>query len=141
MATHKINDVKFIVGSGTGTVDLSAWVKSIEYTETYEGLDDTRMGHNAKANIAGLLDAQLSVDFAQDYGSSAVDATLSGYTGTVVPIEIRPTSGTVSATNPKWTGTMLLTEYQPIGGQVGNYHMTRARFVPSGGTALARGTA
>jgi hypothetical protein len=120
------------------SVNLSAYVKSVSVSYKSEMQDDTAMGDTARSRIGSLKDYSLSIEFFQDYAAGAVDATLFGIVGSVVPIEIRGSSAAASATNPKYTGSAILETYQPVGGSVGDNLM--APVTMSGVGALTRAT-
>lgn len=120
------------------SVNLSAYVKSVTLAYKSEMQDDTAMGDTARSRIGSLKDFTVSVEFFQDFVASAVDATLFGIVGSVVPIEIRGSAAAVSATNPKYTGSAILETYQPVGGSVGDNLM--APVTMSGVGALTRAT-
>ena len=121
------------------SVDLSDHVKSVNLDYTAAGEDDTVMGDDTKSSIAGLLEWNLSVEFAQDHAASNVDATLFPLIGAAgFTVIVRPTSASVSATNPNFTGTAILTSYPPIGGSVGDFATTSAEFASAG--TLSRAT-
>jgi len=86
---------------------------SVEEQET------TAFGNNSRTRIGGLKDGSVSLDFHQDFGSAAVDATLWPLLGSTVEIIIAPTSDAVSATNPSYTFNALVTQYQPFANAVG----------------------
>jgi hypothetical protein len=67
-----------------------------------------------------LKDGEVSLDFHQDFGASAVDATLFPLLGGTVEVVVKPTDGSVTATNPSYTFTCLVTEYQPFASSVGD---------------------
>jgi hypothetical protein len=71
-------------------------------------------GSTYRSRIGGLKDASISLDFHQDFGAAAVDATLFPLIGSIATVTIKPTSGTVSASNPSYAGEFLVTQYQPF---------------------------
>lgn len=135
MAVHKFYNAKVTIGG----VDLSDHVKSVRVSQEAEALDITAMGDTTKKALGGLLSWSIEIDFEQDYAASKVDATMAPLVGATAAIVVIPENAAVSATNPSYTGTGLLTSYQPIGGQVGEAHMTQAKFVSAG--PLTRATA
>ena len=120
------------------SVNLSQFVKSVSISYKSEMQDDTAMGDTARSRIGSLKDYSLSIEFFQDYAAGAVDATLFGIVGSVVPIEVRGSAAAASATNPKYTGSAILETYQPVGGSVGDNLM--APISMSGVGALTRAT-
>ena len=120
------------------SVNLSQFVKSVSISYKSEMQDDTAMGDTARSRIGSLKDYSLSIEFFQDYAAGAVDATLFGIVGSVVPIEVRGSAAAASATNPKYTGSAILETYQPVGGSVGDNLMAPVSM--SGVGALTRAT-
>ena len=119
-------------------VDLSDHVKSVVLDTGIETQDDTVMGDDTRSSSAGLSTWGVEIEFLQDYAASSVDATISPIVGTVVAIEIRPTSATVSSTNPKRTGNGLVASYNPVAGTVGDQAMASVSITSSG--TLTRAT-
>jgi hypothetical protein len=137
MAPHVITDFKVLIDA----VDLSAWVKGLDFPDTFTEIDDSTMGKTVKVTIAGAEEWELSIDFEQDYAAGGPYATLWPKRGLTVAVEVRPTSAVASPTNPKFTGSGVLTQFKPIGGAWNEKHMTRAVIKCAGpltvGTALA----
>lgn len=106
-------------------IDLSDRVKKVSINYSADEEDTTTMGSNSKKRVATLKDFKVTVEFAQDFASDSVDATLFSLVGAdSFPVEIRPDAGVASATNPKFTGNCILTEYSPLDGQVGSLATT-----------------
>ena len=104
-----------------GTVNLSSSINSVELTLEADEVETTNFGSGGwRERIAGLQTGSISIDFMQDYGAAAVEATLYPMFGTAVSFTIKPTSGTVSATNPSYSGTALVVQHTPVSGQVGD---------------------
>lgn len=82
--------------------------------------ETTAFGDTFVQRVSGLKDASISLDFHQDFGASAVDATLHPLLGQTVEIVVTPTSAAVSATNPSYTGTFLVTSYSPFASSIGD---------------------
>ena len=120
-------------------VDLSTSIAAVTLDVTAEEQDTTAFGATYRTRIAGLKDGSLSLDFHQDFGSGAVDATLFPLLGSAVAFVIKPTSGTVSATNPTYSGTAVVTQYQPFASSVGDLATLSVSWPLSG--AVTRATA
>jgi len=120
--------------------DLSDHVISVNLTYGAEILDDTKMNDNGvKEKLAGFKDWSVEVEFAQDFASGSVDATLNSLVGAdAFTIAVRPTTSAASATNPEYTGSALLESYNPISGSVNERATTTATFQGSG--VLTRST-
>lgn len=116
MATLAFIDARVEVNS----VDLSDWVRSVSLPSQFDELDDTAMGDVARSRIAGLEDGSISLEFNEDFASGGPDATIWAARGTVVPIEVRPTSASIGATNPDYQGTYLVSQVNPFGNSVGD---------------------
>lgn len=135
MAQIVLTNAKLLVNA----VDLSAYVKSIKINFKADQQDNTTMSATTHSRLAGLLDWQLDVEFAQDWALSQVDATLFPLVGAAAfAIEVRPTSSARSTTNPGYTGNATLSSYTPIGNKVGEHAVAPATFMAAG--ALARQT-
>lgn len=134
MAKFVATDYKITI-NGT---DLSTSIHQAEITVEGADEDTTAFGSTWRTRTGGLKDGKISLDFHQDYGASAVDATLFPLLNTVATVVAQPTSGTVSATNPSYTATCLVTEYTPISASVGDLATLKVSW-PTTGT-VTRGT-
>jgi hypothetical protein len=115
-------------------VDLSDHVRSVTLPLSVAEIAASCMGSDYVANLAGLKGASLDVQFAQNFASGKVDATLWGvYDGGVaIAIKVRPDAGSISATNPEYQFNAVLTGYDPISGSVGVLHEVPVSFVSDG---------
>ena len=134
MATLVITDAPIIINA----VTLSSSANQVTLPIEAEAVEDTAFGDTTKSRIGGLKDWSLDVEFNQDHAAGNVDATLFPIIGTVVTVEVRPTSAVRSATNPGYNGSALLVSYQPFGAPVGGKSVARARFMAAG--TLSRST-
>lgn len=100
MAAFVFTDAYLSVGG----VNLSTWVRSVTVNASVDVVESTAMGATYKTRLPGLKDFSLSVEFNNDYVTSAVEPTVYGFFGTSQNFEFRPTSATVGGTNPKYTG-------------------------------------
>jgi hypothetical protein len=123
-----INGASFSSSLAAATLDI-----------TVEEQDTTAFGNTARTRVGGLQDASLSLDFHQDFGATAVDATLFPLLGSYATVVIKPTSGTVTATNPTYTALCLVTQYQPFASSVGDLASLAVSWPVSG--PVVRGTA
>jgi len=123
-----INGASFSSSLAAATLDI-----------TVEEQDTTAFGNTARTRVGGLQDASLSLDFHQDFGATAVDATLFPLLGSYATVVIKPTSGTVTATNPTYTALCLVTQYQPFASSVGDLATLSVSWPVSG--PVVRGTA
>jgi hypothetical protein len=121
-----------------GTANFSTSLAAVTLDITTDEQETTAFGDTFRTRIAGLRDASLTLDFHQDFGAGAVDATLWPLLGSAVSFSIKPTSGTVTATNPSYSGTALVTQYQPFAGSVGDLATLSVTWPVSG--SVTRGT-
>lgn len=124
-----INGSPFSASLAAATLDVTA-----------EEQDVTAFGSSYRSRIGGLKDASISLDFHQDFGASAVDATLFPLLGSIATVVIKPTSGSVSATNPSYTGEFLVTQYQPFASSVGDLATLSVTWPVAGTAGIVRGT-
>lgn len=99
--------------------DISGDSNQINMTYEAEALDDTVFGDDTRSNKGGLKNWSFEVQGFSDFDDSAADDILFPLVGTVVAIEVRPTSDSVGSNNPKYTGNGLIQSYSPIQNSVG----------------------
>ena len=116
MANFALTDA--YVSIAANVVDADGTSINLPYSA--DSLDVTSFGDVARTRIGGLKDWSLSFDGNQDFAASGVDSILFPLVGTVVAIEVRPTSSAVSSSNPKFTGSGLVQSYTPFGNSVGD---------------------
>lgn len=120
-------------------VNLTTYTTSLSIEISVDDQETTAFGGNGyRARIGGLKEFTLKVDFFQDFGAGAVDATIFPLLGTVVPWTAKATSDATSATNPQYSGSVLVAEYSPLDGDVGDVSTTSVSWPGSG--ALVRAT-
>ena len=134
MAKFVFTDASLVINS----VDLSDHVQSVTLNYEAELQDSTCMGDDTRLNTGGLKNWSMDVQFAQDYASNEVDATMFSIVGSGVTVVLKPTSGAVSSTNPSYSGTGVIGSYNPLGNSVGDL-ATAPVTIASGGT-LTRAT-
>lgn len=116
MAKFVATDYNITIGGS----DFSSSLASVSLDLSAEEQETTAFGQTSRSRIGGLKDGEVSLDFHQDFGASAVDATLFPLLGGTVEVVVKPTNGSVTATNPSYTFTCLVTEYQPFASSVGD---------------------
>lgn len=139
MAKFVLKDAEVTVGDTP--VDLSEWVNACTLDTNPDLPEANVMGTFFKIRLVGLTDWSISVTFAQDFTSGAVDDTLWPLVNAdpfAITIMANKTDG-VSPTNPKYSGNVVLGTYQPIAGTIGDTTLVNAVFSSSG--ALSRATA
>ena len=98
-----------------GTTDISSYVTSITLNTTYEVVETTAFGNTARTRVAGLADNSVTLEFNQDYATSALEATVYPTLGTAVSMTVRPVAGQ----SPAYTFSALVSEWTPLNGAVG----------------------
>lgn len=116
MAKFVAKDYDITIGGESFSTSLA----SVSLSLTAEEQETTAFGQNFRSRVSGLKDAEISLDFHQDFGAAAVDATLFPLLGTEVEVVVKPTTDAIGATNPGFTGTFLVVEYSPFDSSVGD---------------------
>ena len=135
MAKFVATDHKLTLNS----TDLSSSLHSIELTVQADEVDTTTFGGAWKTVTGGLKSGSVKLNFYQDFGAGAVDATLWPLLNTNATVVITPTSSAVSATNPAYTAICLVSQYQPFASTVGDLATLSVTW-PTSGT-VSRATA
>jgi hypothetical protein len=122
--------------------DFSDSIAAVTMDITSEEQDVTAFGGSGfRTRIGGLKDASISLDFHQDFGAAAVDATLFPLLGSNATVVVKPTSGSVSATNPSYTGVFLCSSYSPYASTIGDLATLSVSWNLAGTAGIVRGTA
>jgi hypothetical protein len=115
MARIVLTDAKITVNG----VNLSNYCTSVTLNTTTDVVETTGFSSTAaKTRVGGLQDNSVTLEFAQDYGTSLVEATIYPLVGNTTTVTVSPTS-TTSATSPSYSFTALCSEWQPLSGGVG----------------------
>jgi hypothetical protein len=128
MAKFVATDHKITVNG----VNLSNSLQSVDLTIQADEVDTTTFGGNFKTVTGGLLSGSVTLNFYQDFGAAAVDATLWPLLNTAATVVITPTSATVSSTNPSYTAVCLVSQYQPFASTVGDLAQLSVTWSTSG---------
>lgn len=136
MATHAFIDARVEVNS----VDLSDWNTGCTLPIEFDELDDSAMGDTGRSRIAGVQDSNFSASWNQDFAASAVDATIHAALGTVVVINVRPTSAAIGSTNPEYSGSYLVSKYSPFASSFGDLAKTDTEWPLSDPSGISRAT-
>lgn len=99
---------------------FSTSLASVELAIESDDVETTAFGGEWRTRVGGLKQANLTLEFHQDFGAASVDATLFPLLNTLATVVIKPTSGTVSSTNPSYTAVCLVNAYQPFASAVGD---------------------
>jgi len=105
--------------------DFSSSLAAVTLNLTAEEQETTAFGNDFRQRISGLKDASISLDFHQDFGATAVDATLYPLLGSEATVVVKPTSDAIGSTNPGFSAVYLCTEYSPFDSSVGSGRLLR----------------
>lgn len=120
-------------------VDLSDHVESVELQYSKEIFEAPVMGDTGKRRLAGLADAQATINFRQDYAATKVDATLFPLVGVQTAVKIRKSkTDAISATNPEYQFNGMIPSLPVIAATVGQVHNAQVTILQSDGVALVR---
>ena len=120
--------------------DFSSAIAAVTFDISAAEQEVTAFGNTFVQRIAGLKDASVSLDFHQDFGAAAVDATLFPLLGSSCTVTVVPQGSVVSGTNPSYSGVFLVTEYSPLSSSIGDLATLSVSFPLASGT-VTRGTA
>lgn len=102
-------NAKFYLNDSGGTErDISSSLTQVQLPKTADTADVSALGDAAKAYIAGLKDATLSIDGTRD---ATTEGYIDGVVGTTSAFAYCP-EGSASG-KIKYSGTVLMTSYQP----------------------------
>jgi len=99
---------------------FSTFLNSVELAIETDELETTAFGGEWRTRIAGLKSGSLTLNFMQDFGAGAVDATLWPLLGSNATVVIKPTSSATGSTNPAYTAVCLVSQYSPFASSVGD---------------------
>jgi hypothetical protein len=136
MARIVLTDASIVINS----VDLSGFIASVSITTSEDVVETTGFSSTSAAGrtrVAGLADNSVTLEFHQDFATSAVEQTIYPLIGTTTAVVVKPTSAAVSATNPSYTFTALVSEWQPLSGSVGELATASVTWPVSG--AITKG--
>lgn len=124
--------------------DISQYITSITLSSTLDVIETTGMSNTSRTRVAGLRDNQITLEFNQDFGASALEQLVypsdaSTKIGTAVAMVVKPTSGATSSTNPSYSFSALITEWQSVSGAVGELATVSVTWPISG--AITKATA
>ena len=134
MAKFAATDYSVTVGG----VNLSTSLNSVELSLEADSLETTSFGGDWRTRISGLKTGSVTLNFMQDFGAGAVDATLYPLFGTQATVVIKPTSGSVTSTNPSYTFLANCSQYTPYSSSVGDIATLSVTWETSG--TVTRGT-
>ena len=112
----------FAIDSTAATqVDLSDHVRSLTLSFSNAEVEATCMTNEGMTRLKGLQDWSMDVEFAQDFASAKVNATIfrkMNSTAPQVTVSFRPTTAVASAANPEYRGEGIVFDYTPMSGSV-----------------------
>ena len=120
-----------------GGVDLSAWVTNVTLDTKYDIIETTTFGSTAKTRVAGLADNSVSIDFIQDFGTSAVEQTIYPLLATAAAVIVKPNNAANSSTNPQYSFSALVSDWTPLKGAVGQLSTATVTWPISGAITKA----
>ncbi len=136
MAKFAATDYSVTLNAGT----LSSFLQSVDLSLESDDLETTAFGQNSRTRIGGLKTGTVTLNFFQDFGTSAVDATLFPLFNTIGTVSIKPTKATTSATNPSYSFECLINAYQPFASSVGDIATLSVSWPVSGDVSRGTGT-
>jgi len=116
MAKFAATDYDITINGASFSTNLN----SVELTQEADDLETTAFGQGWRTRIGGLRNANITLNFMQDFGAASVDSTLNPLLGSIATVVVKPTSGTVGSTNPAYEALCLVTQYSPFASSVGD---------------------
>ena len=139
--------------TSTADIDISSFVRSLEFTRTYDVHDVTTMGNTDRQRRAGIAEYSFNMSLLQSFwtgdalgGQGSLDQLLNtladvGQSGATFTVKILPDSRLAhSPSNPFYSGQMILEEYSPISGEVGDALEMDVPFISAGSLSVDRTT-
>jgi hypothetical protein len=127
-----------ITGTITSPTNWSDHVRQVQLSEKCAMQDFTTFGDGGfMTQLPGLLSADLSIEFNQDFAASNVDAVFgAGFLNrTLFYIDVKPTSAARGATNPSRVYAAYVSEYAPVSNSVGDRASITIPFAVTGSFA------
>lgn len=112
-----------VSGTISSSTDWADHVKQVTLSEKIAMQDFTTYGDGGfMTQKPGLISADMSIEFNQDFAASNVDATFgAGFLArTLFYLDIKPTSSSRGSTNPSRVYAAYVAEYTPVGNAVGD---------------------
>lgn len=117
-------------------VDVSDHASKVTCKDDRNQVDVTAFGAAFVQVTKGLGQAEITIDFFQDFATSKIHQTLQPLIGSTTPIavEVRPVNAARSATNPAFLlASALLFTYSGLDGKVGDAAAISATFLNAPG--------
>ena len=135
MAVFLSNGVQVTVNS----INISQWVSSVTLNRNYDELEVTAMGDTGHKYVAGLESSSITLEFFNDFATSASMAVIDALVGTTTTVTVKNTNAATSATNPLYTMTCLVNGITPVNGSVADLATSSVTWNVSG--AITKTTA
>lgn len=120
--------------------DFSGSIAAVTLNTTAEEVETSSFGNDWRSRVAGLKDASITLDFHQDFGAAAVDATLWPLLGSQATVVVKATSDSTGTGNPAFSGVFLVTEYNPFENSVGDLATLSVTWPLASGSGITRAT-
>jgi hypothetical protein len=138
MARLVLTDASVVVNG----INLSEFITSVALSTSEDVIETTGMGTaGARSRVAGLADNSLTLEFNQDFATSAPEITInaigSSLVGTNTTVVVKPTSAAVGVSNPSYTFSCVVAEWQPLSAAVGELATVSATWPISGAITKA----
>ena len=124
-----------ITGTISSSTDWSDHIKSVSVNMAAAQQDFTNFGSGGFVeNKTGLLSADISIEFFNDFAASEVDAVFGPglLARTLYYFDFKPTAAARSATNPSLVFALYVASYPPLGVAVGDASMASIGFMNAG---------
>lgn len=124
-----------VSGTISSSTDLSDHISQVSIDLNAADVDFTNFGSGGYVEKKpGLLGADISIDFFNDFASSSIDSLVwtSFAAKSIVYLDVKPTSSARAATNPSYVFALYVAKYPPGGFQIGNAATTQVGFMIAG---------
>ena len=124
-----------VSGTISSSTDRTDHVRQVTFGPKTNMQDFTTMGDGGFfTQKPGLVQADLTVEFNQDFAASDVDAIFGAglLARTLFYLDIKPTSSARAATNPSYVVAAYVAEYPVLGNAVGDRAATTITFGVTG---------
>lgn len=124
-----------VAGTISASTDFSDHIKAVKFDLSAANVDFTNFGSGGYVEQKpGLISADVSIDFFNDFAASTVDAVLWPLFAarTLTFWDFKPTNSARSATNPSYVFALYIAKYPPGGFTVGSASETSVSFMIAG---------
>lgn len=124
-----------VSGTISSSTDWSDHIRSVTFNMASANVDFTSMGSAGFVNNKpGLIDADVTIEFFNDFAASNVDAIFGAglLAGTLFYFDFKPTSSARAATNPSYVVGLYVASYPPLGVAVGDAATASIGFMNAG---------